>query len=95
MPPEREPWRSFALKMLVAAIALLGAIFLAGGAWLLWLGGSAYYLIAGIGLLASAILLLRERASGAWCFWLVLLGTVLWTWWESGADYWRWVPRLA
>jgi len=94
LPPEREPWRSFALKMLVAAIALLGAIFLAGGAWLLWLGGSAYYLIAGIGLLASAILLLRERASGAWCFWLVLLGTVLWTWWESGADYWRWVPRL-
>jgi quinoprotein glucose dehydrogenase len=94
LPLERDTWRPYALKLLVAAIALLGAIFLSGGAWLLWLGGSPYYVIAGIGLLASAVLLLRERAAGAWCFWIVLAGTFLWTCWESGADYWRWVPRL-
>lgn len=94
MPQTRDTWRHVALKLLAVAIALLGAIFVAGGAWLLSLGGSPYYLIAGVLLLASAVLLWRGRAAGAWCFWLVLAGTFFWTWWESGADYWRWVPRL-
>ena len=56
--------------------------------------GSAYYAIAGAGLLASGILLFGNRRSGALLYALVFIGTLLWTWWESGSDYWRWVPRL-
>jgi quinoprotein glucose dehydrogenase len=56
-----------------------------------WRRGAA---IAGLGLLASGILLFGNRRSGALLYALVFIGTLLWTWWESGSDYWRWVPRL-
>lgn len=83
------PLRAFAL-----VLALFAAALALGGAWLLALGGSWYYMIAGVMLLASALLLWRGRRSGATLFWLTLAGTAAWTAWESGADYWRWVPRL-
>ena len=82
------------LRFVAAAIGLLGLAFVIGGGWLLMLRGSPYYLFAGIGLGISAWLLLRGRASGAWWFWAVLAATFAWTWWESGSNYWRWVPRL-
>ncbi len=83
---------------LVTVLSLLLVVFglvIGGlGGWLLSLGGSAYYAIAGLGLLASGILLFGNRRSGALLYALVFFGTLLWTWWESGSDYWRWVPRL-
>ncbi|WP_246429112.1 membrane-bound PQQ-dependent dehydrogenase, glucose/quinate/shikimate family [Pseudoxanthomonas broegbernensis] len=77
-----------------ALLVLVGLPMAAGGLWLLFLGGSWYYALAGAGLLAAAALLWRGRHLGAWTFWIVLAGTVAWTAWESGLDYWRWVPRL-
>ncbi len=87
----RRPWT---LTLLSAVIGLVGLVLAAGGAWLVVEGGSWYYLPAGLAMLASAVLLWRRRASGAWIFWALLLATVAWTAWESGLDYWRWVPRL-
>ena len=75
-------------------VTLLGLALGAGGAWLLALGGSWYYVIAGLGLMLSGVLLMRRHRAGAWVYWLVLAGTAIWTAWESGLDYWRWVPRL-
>src|SRR5690606_12082296 len=75
-------------------IALLGLVLAIGGAMLLAAGGSWYYLPAGIGLLVSGVLLALGRASGAWWYWAVLAATVPWAAWESGLDYWRWVPRV-
>lgn len=86
--------RHWTLTLLSAAIGLVGLVLAAGGAWLLVEGGSWYYLPAGLAMLLSAALLWRGRASGAWTFWVLLLATVVWTAWESGLDYWRWVPRL-
>ena len=82
------------ISLLGGAIALLGLTLLIGGAILALAGGSWYYLLAGIGLLVSGVLLLLGRAAGAWWYWAVMLGTVPWSLWESGLDYWRWVPRL-
>ncbi|HEX7029269.1 MAG TPA: membrane-bound PQQ-dependent dehydrogenase, glucose/quinate/shikimate family [Gammaproteobacteria bacterium] len=77
-----------------ALVALLGLVLAAGGAWLMALGGSWYYLLAGIGLLVAGIQLARGRFSGAWWFGAVFIGTLLWTAWEAGLDYWRWIPRF-
>jgi quinoprotein glucose dehydrogenase len=75
-------------------IALVGLALAAGGGWLITLGGSWYYLLAGLGMLASGVQLIRARSSGFWWYVLVFAGTLLWTIWESGSDYWRWVPRM-
>lgn len=72
---------------------LLGLGMLLGGVWLIFLGGSWYYALAGLGLLVSAIQLIRGRRSGAWWYFAVLIATIIWTLWESGLDYWGWVPR--
>jgi quinoprotein glucose dehydrogenase len=44
-------WFSILLAFLLGLIGLWLAV---GGGWLLWLGGSAYYLPAGIGCLLAA-----------------------------------------
>jgi quinoprotein glucose dehydrogenase len=82
------------VRALGLVTALLGVMFVVGGVRLASLGGSWYYLVAGVGLVASGVLLLRGRTTGAWVFGAVFAGTVLWSAWESGLDYWGWVPRL-
>src|SRR3546814_21063984 len=62
--------------------------------WLGARGGSWYSAIAGIVMMWSGVLLVARHRVGAWLYWLVLAGTAAWTAWESGFDYWRWVPRL-
>lgn len=90
-PSRRGHW---ALAILGGVIVLLGLVLLAGGAWLATLGGSWYYAPAGLAMLIAGVLLFRGRNAGAWWFAAVVAATLLWTWWESGSDYWRWVPRL-
>jgi quinoprotein glucose dehydrogenase len=69
-------------------LLLLGCVFVAGGVRLAVLGGSLYYLIAGIAIALSGWLLLRRRASGLMLYALTLLGTVGWALWEVGFDWW-------
>ncbi|MEO6102799.1 MAG: membrane-bound PQQ-dependent dehydrogenase, glucose/quinate/shikimate family, partial [Pseudoxanthomonas sp.] len=75
-------------------IALVGLALAVGGGRLITLGGSWYYLFAGLGMVLSGVQLVRARSSGFWWYALVFAGTLLWTLWESGSDYWRWVPRM-
>ena len=79
----------FGLIVVVSGLALL-----IGGALLAAAGGSWYYVLAGAGLVVSGVLLARRRVAGAGWFWAVLAGTVAWTFWEVGFDYWGLVPRL-
>jgi quinoprotein glucose dehydrogenase len=82
------------LWILGALVALTGLALLAGGIWLAILGGAWYYLLAGLGMVLAGIQLLRGRMSGAWWYAAVFVGTLLWTVWESGLDYWGWIPRF-
>ena len=86
--------RSLILIVLGAVLALIGVVLAVGGAWLAVIGGSAYYLLAGLGLLASGALLIRGRAWGAWLYLIVFALTVLWAFWESGLDGWALIPRI-
>ncbi|BFM08618.1 membrane-bound PQQ-dependent dehydrogenase, glucose/quinate/shikimate family [Halioxenophilus aromaticivorans] len=83
------------LPLLVGAlVVLVGLAFIVGGFWLIAVGGSWYYGIAGLTLLAAGVLLMQRKRSGAYVFGVVLLASFIWSAWESGLDYWRWVPRF-
>jgi quinoprotein glucose dehydrogenase len=75
-------------------ILLVGLALTGGGAWLAALGGSWYYVLAGLGFAIAGVQLARGRSSSAWWYGAVLGATVAWAVWESGLDYWRYVPRL-
>lgn len=81
-------------RLVGGLLAVVGLALLAGGVWLFLLGGSAYYALAGAGLLASAIYLFRLKVVGAWIYVGVFALTVPWALWETGADAWALVPRL-
>jgi quinoprotein glucose dehydrogenase len=83
-------WAAFTLG---GIMVLIGLVLGAGGAWLLWLGGSFYYLPSGIVLIVSGLLLARRRVEGAWLYVLLFLLTLAWAFWEVGADGWALVPR--
>ncbi|NDV87732.1 PQQ-binding-like beta-propeller repeat protein [Aurantimonas aggregata] len=58
------------------------------------LGGSWYYLPAGIGLLLTAWFLFRLERTAVWIYIVTYLATIVWALWEAGLDPWAQVPRL-
>ena len=87
--------RVWLARLLAILFGALGLTFVAGGVWLLRLGGSPYYLLGGGALLISAALIWRGDRRGAWLYGLFLLGTILWSLAEVGLDAWSLAPRLA
>lgn len=73
--------------------ALTGLYLLGGGAWLVSLGGSAYYVVAGLVLLGVALALYLRSPVALVLYALLLLGTAIWSVWESGTDFWALAPR--
>lgn len=82
------------LTVLALLVGAIGLVTGAGGVWLIALGGSWYYAIAGIGMIACAILLLRRQMLGVWLYALIFGATVVWALWERGFGGWAQVPRL-
>jgi quinoprotein glucose dehydrogenase len=82
-------------KLIALLLALIGLWLTGGGAWLLALGGSPYYLLTGLLCLASAWFYWRGRPDLAFTLYLLLyIGTLVWASAEVGADYWQLLPRL-
>ncbi|RZI98709.1 MAG: membrane-bound PQQ-dependent dehydrogenase, glucose/quinate/shikimate family, partial [Rubrivivax sp.] len=80
---------AFAALLTLAALALIG-----GGAYLIVLGGSWYYALAGLALLATAVLLFRRSRLAVWVYLALFAATVAWALWESGFNGWAQVPRI-
>ena len=74
--------------------ALSGLYLLVGGIWLTAIGGSVYYIIAGVVLLVTAWMLYRRRAAALLLYAIFLLATTIWGVWEVGTDFWALTPRL-
>jgi quinoprotein glucose dehydrogenase len=87
-PAKGAPW------IFASILLALGVVLGAGGAELAWLGGSLYYLLTGIVLIASAWLLWRGRRLGMWLYLLVVGYTLIWSLWEIGLDGWALASRM-
>jgi quinoprotein glucose dehydrogenase len=82
------------IGVITLLFTVLTALYLLiGGAWLLAVGGSAYYVITGIVLLGVAWLLWRRSPAALLLYALVLIGTAIWALFESGPDFWALAPR--
>ena len=84
-------------RLLVTLTALFAAFcglyLLIGGAWLVVLGGSWYYPIAGLVMLGVTVMLLRGKRAALWLYAALLLATMIWGVWEVGFDFWALTPR--
>jgi Glucose dehydrogenase len=78
----------------VVVMAIFALVLLIGGIWLAVLGGSWYYIIAGLLMLASAIYLRKIQNSSLYIYAALMLGTVIWGLWEAGSDFWALAPRF-
>jgi quinate dehydrogenase (quinone) len=80
--------------LFVVVLALMGLGLAGGGAWLIGLGGSWYYLLLGLAWLAAAYQMWRGNALGAWIAILAAVLTVPWALWEAGMTFWPLFARL-
>src|SRR4051812_30941374 len=86
--------RSWPATILAFVMALIGIVLAIGGAWLLILGGSPYYLIAGLALLASGWFLLKGRLLGGWIYIGLFILSAIWGFAESRGNAWAMIPWL-
>src|SRR5690606_25114252 len=84
-------WAAVAVGVL---FGLIGLVLTIGGGWLIAVGGSWYYLLAGLGLIASGALLVLGRLTGVWLYAAIFGLTVLWALWEVGLNGWALLPRV-
>lgn len=75
-------------------LTLLGAGLAFGGAKLISLGGSWYYLLAGLAMAATGLALVKKKIVAIWISLALLVATACWAFWEVGFDFWQLVPRL-
>ncbi|WP_312955770.1 membrane-bound PQQ-dependent dehydrogenase, glucose/quinate/shikimate family [Stutzerimonas nitrititolerans] len=93
MSTDYEP-RPLRITLTALFMLVLGALMSIGGAYLALLGGSWYYLVAGVGLLVAAALVFARRRAAIWLYAVLLLGTLLWTLYEVRFDWWQLAPRI-
>ena len=82
------------LALLGLAILASGLFFTGYGFQLVKLGGSSYFLIAGLLLLVSGVLVGLARPSGALVFGVMFVATVIWAFVDVGFDFWPLISRL-
>jgi quinoprotein glucose dehydrogenase len=74
---------------------LMGLALAVGGVWLIALGGSWYYAIAAAAFLLTGFLLIRGRPAALLVYALLGVGTLAWSVWEVGLDWWPLAARGA
>ena len=82
------------LKVTGVIFVLFGLALLGGGIWLATLGGSWYYLLAGIGMLIAGVLVFKGKRSAQAFMALLLIATLIWSVIEVKFDWWQLLPRL-
>jgi quinate dehydrogenase (quinone) len=84
----RRPPRVFAVILILIGLALAS-----GGVQLVTLGGSLYYALAGLALIACGVLLWRRNRRGSLLYGLLLIATLAWSFYEVGLNLWALAPR--
>lgn len=86
--------RPLRITLTALVMLVLGLLMAIGGICLALLGGSWYYLIAGFGLLVSGVLVYARHRAALWLYAALLLGTLVWTFYEVRFDWWQLAPRI-
>lgn len=73
---------------------ILGLVLAGGGIWLLTLGGSWYYIVAGIGMIVAGALVFKGRRAARSFLAFLLAATLVWSIIEVKFDWWQLLPRL-
>ncbi len=82
------------MKFFAAVLLVVGVALTYGGVQLAGLGGSPFFLAAGIGFLLSGLLSLRSDLTLAcYVYAVLLLATLLWSLSETGMDWWPLASR--
>ncbi|WP_240317728.1 hypothetical protein [Janthinobacterium lividum] len=87
--------KRLALTVFGIFLGFSGLALAAGGIELITLGGSWYYLPAGLGLLLAGVLYLRRKPLASSIVAVLVVATLVWAVWEIGFAFWPMVPRLA
>ncbi|WP_249675525.1 membrane-bound PQQ-dependent dehydrogenase, glucose/quinate/shikimate family [Pseudomonas abieticivorans] len=89
---------SRAAKVLAIAlglvVTLVGVFMLVGGSYLISLGGSWYFAVAGLALTAAGALIARRRPAGVALYLLAFVATIAWSLWDVGFAFWPLFSRL-
>ncbi|WP_337065222.1 membrane-bound PQQ-dependent dehydrogenase, glucose/quinate/shikimate family [Rouxiella badensis] len=80
-------------KLVGGAFTALGLCLAGGGAYLVFLGGSWFYLPAGIIMAGCGVGLFRRKAWSVYLSWILLIVSLIWAFSEVGTDFWQLVPR--
>lgn len=83
-----RPWAISGLIFIVSLTLIIGGIELIS------LGGTFYYLIAGLALAASAALAWTRRSLALWVVAVTIFGTLVWSLAEVHLTFWELEPRL-
>lgn len=82
------------IRIYAFILGVFGVALFCGGIYLIFLGGSFYYALAGAGLAAAAVLMWQGHIRGVWLYLGVFAVTLAWAIWEVGFSFWPLVPRL-
>jgi quinoprotein glucose dehydrogenase len=93
LPVSRIALRLFWAYTFLVIAAGLGLVVLGGK--LILVGGSWYYALMGVAVIAAGVLLAMRRGLGIVLFGLASLATLVWALWEVGLNGWGLLPRLA
>lgn len=78
----------------IVILSLIGLCLTLLGAYLAYIGGSFYYVLTGLTIIAVIVLMIRRNSLAAKLYGLMLGVTLLWALFESGLDLLSLLPRL-
>lgn len=78
----------------IVFLSLIGLVLTLAGGMLVYLGGSFYYVLAGLATFAAALLMIRRSVLAVKLYGGVLGATLIWAVFESGLDFMALLPRL-
>lgn len=80
-------------RLIGSLLIILGLLLAGGGVYLITLGGSWFYLPAGLAMAAVGAGLFKRRTWALYIAWGLLLISLIWAFAEVGSDFWQLVPR--
>lgn len=91
---DQPAFRGVAWRLFAGLLGIIGLYLVLLGGQLAWLGGSPYYVVAGVLTLASGVLVWRGDRRGALSYGAMYAITLAWSLWETGTEPWQLVARL-